>query len=169
MSKFTEIKPEELNNSPFQLIGHDWMLITAEHDNRVNTMTASWGGMGVMWGKNVAYIVLRPQRYTKELVDSAETFSLTFFDSSFKNKLSYLGSASGRNEDKISKAELTVLHADNTPYFAQGKLSILCKKLYSQPFKPEYFMAPELDEKWYPQKDYHTLYIAEIQKILMKE
>lgn len=169
MSNFVEIKPEELNKSPFQLIGTDWMLITAEKDNKVNTMTASWGGFGVMWGKNVAYIVLRPQRYTKEFVDNSDNFSLTFLDKSFKKQLGYLGTVSGRDEDKISKANLTIEHSDNTPYFQEGNLVITCKKLYAQNFKPEHFITNELDEKWYPEKDYHTLYIAEIEKILIKE
>lgn len=169
MKKFVEIKPEELNKSPFQLIGKDWMLVTAEKDSKVNTMTASWGGFGVMWGKNVAHIVLRPQRFTKEFVDSSDTFSLTFFDENFRKQLSYLGTVSGRDEDKLSKCNLTVEHSDNTPYFEEAKLVIICKKLYAQDFKPECFIANDLDEKWYPEKDYHTLYIAEVEKVLIKE
>lgn len=169
MGKFIEIKPEELNKSPFQLIGSDWMLITAEKNRKVNTMTASWGGFGVIWNKNIASIVLRPQRYTKEFVDSSDTFSLTFFENSYKKQLSYLGTVSGRDEDKISKSNLTIQHSDDTPYFEEGKLVIFCRKLYSQELKPECFIAKELDQECYPEKDYHTLYIAEIEKILLKE
>lgn len=72
---FKEMKPEELQKNPFTMIGKEWLLVTAEKDGKANTMTASWGGMGVMWGKNTAFIVLRPQRYTKEFIDSTETFS----------------------------------------------------------------------------------------------
>ena len=169
MSKFNEIQPEQFEQSPFKLIGQDWMLITAEKDGKVNTMTASWGGFGVMWAKNVAYIVIRPQRYTKEFVDNSDTFSLTFLDNSFKKTLSYLGTKSGRDEDKIKNSKLTVLHTDEIPYFEEANIAILCKKLYAQEFKPEYFIAQELNEKWYPDVDYHTLYIAEITKILLKE
>lgn len=169
MNKFKEIKPDELNKNVFQLIGKDWMLITAEKDNKVNTMTASWGGFGVMFNKNVVSIVLRPQRYTKEFVDDSDTFSLTFLSENFRDQLKYLGSASGRNEDKISKSNLTVNHLDNTPYFEEGNLIIICKKIYAQPLNPDCFIANELDEKWYPQKDYHTFYMAEIEKILIKE
>jgi flavin reductase (DIM6/NTAB) family NADH-FMN oxidoreductase RutF len=169
MNKFKEIKPEELDKNVFQLIGKDWMLITAEKDNKVNTMTASWGGFGVMFNKNVVSIVLRPQRYTKEFVDSSDTFSLTFLDESFRKQLSYLGTTSGRDEDKISKSNLTVNHLDNTPYFEEGNLIIICKKIYAQTLNPDCFIASELDEKWYPQKDYHTFYMAEIEKILVKE
>ena len=166
MDKFKEIKPEELDKSPFQLIGNEWMLITAEKDNKVNTMTASWGGFGVIFGKNVVYIVIRPSRYTKEFVDNSNTFSLTFFDKSFKKRLSYLGTVSGRDEDKISNSNLTITHSGDTPYFEEAKIAIICKKIYAQELKSECFISNEVNLKCYPDKDYHTLYIAEIEKVL---
>lgn len=165
---FREIKPEEFNFSPFRLIGKDWMLITAEKEGKVNTMTASWGGLGVMWNKNVAYIVIRPQRYTKEFVDNSDSFSLTFFDNSFKDTLSYLGTKSGRDENKIEKSNLTLVHDNNIPYFQEANMSIFCKKLFAQEYRPESFIDQELNEKIYPNVDHHTLYIGEITKILMK-
>ncbi|WP_434800314.1 flavin reductase family protein [Acetoanaerobium noterae] len=116
---YKEINPIDLNESTFRLIGHDWMLVTAAHNSRVNTMTASWGGFGVLFNKNVAYIFVRPQRFTKEFVDGSDRFSLTFFDKSFKKELSYLGTASGKDEDKISKAGLTTLYLGETPYFEE--------------------------------------------------
>ena len=82
-------------------------------------MTASWGGFGVLFNKNVAYIFVRPQRFTKEFVDGSDRFSLTFFDKSFKKELSYLGTASGKDEDKINKAGLTTLYLVETPYFEE--------------------------------------------------
>ena len=145
------------------------MLITAQNDNKVNTMTASWGGFGFMFAKNVVYIVIRPQRYTKEFVDGSDTFSLTFFDESFKKQLNYLGTVSGRDEDKISKSNLTVQYLNDTPYFEEANIAIICKKIFAQDFKQESFLANELDKKWYTEKDYHTLYIAEIEKIIIKE
>ena len=166
---FKEIRPEEFNFSPFKLIGKDWMLITAEKEGKVNTMTASWGGLGVMWNKNVAYIVIRPQRYTKEFVDSSDSFSLTFFDDNFKDILSYLGTKSGRDENKIEKSNLTVIYDDNIPYFNEANISIFCKKLFAQEYKPESFIVQDLNEKNYPNADHHTLYIGEITKILVKE
>jgi len=168
MTKFNEIKPELFEQSPFKLIGKDWMLITAEKDGKINTMTASWGGFGVMWAKNVAFIVIRPQRYTKEFIDNSDTFSLTFLDNSHRSTLSYLGTKSGRDEDKIKNSHLTVLHTDGVPYFEEATTAILCKKLYAQEYKPESFIGQELNEKMYPDGDYHTLYIAEITKILVK-
>jgi flavin reductase (DIM6/NTAB) family NADH-FMN oxidoreductase RutF len=169
MSQFKEIKPEEFKESAFKLIGKDWMLITAAKEDKVNTMTAAWGGLGVMFNKNVVYAVIRPQRYTKEFVDYADTFSLTFFEDSLKKQLGYLGKVSGRDEDKISKANLTVQYEKATPYFEEAKLVIICKKLYTQDFKPENFLDKELEQRWYPENDHHTLYIAEVEKIMIKD
>lgn len=164
-----EWKPEELRENPFSLIGKTWMLVTAEKDGKVNTMTASWGGVGILWGKEVAFVFIRPQRYTKEFVDNATTLSLTFLDESFRKTLGYLGSVSGRDEDKIAKSGLTVAHEGETPYFAQGRLVVFGRKLFAQPFDPKCFQDPSLDGAFYPQKDYHTMYVVEIQKILTKE
>ncbi len=169
MNNFIEIKPEQFDQNPFKLIGSEWMLITAGKDKNVNTMTASWGGLGVMWGKNVSFMVIRPQRFTKEFIDSSNEFSLSFFDSSFKKQLSYLGSVSGRDEDKITRANLTVAQSDNVPYFDEAKIVIVCKKLYCQEYRRECFIDPELDTKWYPESDHHTLYISEVIKILVRE
>ena len=168
MRDYKEINPKELNESTFKLIGSNWMLITAAKNETVNTMTASWGGLGVLWNKNVAYIFIRPQRYTKEFVDASDKFSLTFFDESFKKDLSYLGTVSGRDENKISKTKLSISYIENIPVFEEAKLTILCRKLYAQDLDPNCFIDKSLADKCYPNKDYHTVYVAEIEKVLIK-
>lgn len=165
---FQEIKPAELQKNPFKMIGSEWLLITAKDGDKCNTMTASWGGVGVMWGKNVAFIVVRPQRYTKEFIDAADTLSLSILDDSFRKTLSYLGSVTGRDEDKIQKSGLTVAYQGETPFFEEANTVILGRKLYAQPYQPECFIDKSCDEKWYPQKDYHVMYIVEIEHILVK-
>lgn len=169
MSNFHEISTKELSGNTFKMIGNDWMLVTAEKENQVNTMTASWGGFGVMWGKDVAFIVIRPQRYTKEFVDSAKTFSLSFFDDKDKSILAYCGKVSGRSEDKIQKTGLITAYHEETPYFSQAKTVLICKKLYNQPMHKEGFTDANLYENWYHNNDVHTIYIAEITKILVRD
>ncbi len=169
MEGFYEIKPEEIQKNPFTAIGKEWMLITAEKEGRVNTMTASWGGFGVMWNRNVAYIVIRPQRYTKGFVDAADSFSLAFFDKGFEKELAYLGTVSGRHEDKIAELKLKLLYSDATPYFENAALVLICKKLYRQEYSGEAFISTAVRDEHYREKDFHTLYIAEIEKVLVKE
>lgn len=169
MSEFKTISIEELNKSACKMIGKDWMLVTAAKDGKVNTMTASWGGLGVMWGKNAAFIVIRPQRYTKEFIDNSDRLSLTFYNEDKKKILSYLGTVSGRDEDKVGKSGLTVEFDGDVPYFEEAEIVMEVKKMYHQEFKPECIIDNEIDSKWYPEKDYHTLYICEIEKVMVKQ
>lgn len=167
MSEFKNISPDQFDFSPFRLIGKEWMLITAENEGKVNSMTASWGGLGVMWGKNVAYVVIRKSRFTKKLVDAADSFSLTFFEhKKYQKTLGYMGSVSGRDEDKIEKSGLTVAHQNGVPYFAEAKTVLLCKKLCRQYIAPESFIDDSIDGQWYSDSDYHDLYIVEVEEIL---
>ncbi|NDW18805.1 flavin reductase family protein [Dysgonomonas sp. 216] len=169
MKNFREEDVKDLQLNAFDL-KNKWMLITAGKDGAVNTMTASWGGFGVMWGKDVVFVVIRPQRYTKEFIDGTDSFSLTFFDESFKKQLSYLGRVSGRDEAKIEKAGLTVsLNDEKTPYFKDAETVIFAKKLFAQPLNESSFLDTDIIDRWYPEKDFHTLYIAEVTKILTKD
>lgn len=169
MKQFKEISVEEIKGNPFEMIGKDWMLVAAEKEGKVNAMTASWGGLGVIWNKNVAYVFLRPQRYTREFVDSSDTFSLSFYDESHRGKLQYLGSVSGRQEDKMAKAGLTLLEGESAPCFEEARAVLMCRKLYSQKFEPECFVDQDVEKVNYPNKDYHLMYIAEIEKVLVRE
>ena len=165
---FKEISAESLQENPFHLIGKEWMLVTAEKEGKLSTMTASWGGLGVMWNKNSAFIALRPQRYTKEFVDASTHLSLSFLDETHRKELAYCGRVSGRDEDKISHCGFTVAHEGETPYFEEARLVLICKKRFAQPYKADSFIDPEIME-CYEKKDYHTLYILEIEKVLVKE
>ena len=111
-------------NTIFAELGRDWALITAQKDGKVNTMTAAWGGIGVMWGKDVAFVVVRPTRYTKEFLDAGDTFSLSFLPAEHKKTLSYFGSVSGREEDKIAKSGLAIAREDDIPYFEAAEKAV---------------------------------------------
>ncbi|NAS19212.1 flavin reductase family protein [Clostridium butyricum] len=163
-----EIKHENFQENAFEMIGKDWLLITAEKDGKVNTMTASWGGVGVLWNKKVAYIFIRPQRYTKEFVDFSDRLSVCVLPNSYRKELAYLGNVSGKDEDKISNANLKVQKYEDVPYFDEARLTLICRKLYAQDLKEEYFIEKDIIDKWYPEKDYHTMYVVEIEKILSK-
>ena len=169
-----EISFTELQFNPFDLIGRDWMLITAGNEERgYNTMTASWGHLGTIWGHSVsnptAVIYVRPQRYTKEFVDREQYFTLCFFDEQYHKSLGYLGSHSGRDGDKVAHVGMTPVFADGTTYFAEAKLVLFCRKLYQAPLREEYFIDHEVVEDCYPKRDFHDLYIAQIEKVLVAE
>src|SRR6056297_354780 len=100
---FTKIKPDKLRENPFQLIGQQWMLVTAGTLKHWNTLTASWGGMGVLWNRNVCFAFIRPSRYTYEFIEEHEDFTLSFFAEKYREALRYCGSHSGREVDKAAQ------------------------------------------------------------------
>lgn len=166
---FKEIAIEDLQLNPFQKISRQWMLITAGDELESNTMTASWGGLGIMWGKNVATAYIRPQRYTKEFVDNNDLFTLSFLPEEKREALNICGRVSGRDvEDKWAEAGLHPYYVDGTTAVEEAEMVLVCKKLYAQEMYPECFIETECDTKWYPQADYHTMYIAEIVKVLVR-
>lgn len=166
---FKEIKAEELTMNPFTKIGKEWLLITAGNEEKCNTMTASWGSMGVMWGKNAVTIYIRPQRYTKEFVDREESFTISVLPEQYRKALNYCGTVSGKGIDKIKEAGLTPCFVEGTAGIAEAEMVMVCRKMYHDDIKPECFDETANDGKWYPEKDYHTMYIAEVVKVLVKE
>ena len=161
-----QIEINEFSENPFKLIGSDWMLITAKKGDKTNMMTASWGGVGILWNKPVATIYVRPQRYTKEFIDNEEYFSLCVLTEEYRQILNYCGTKSGRDEDKIAETKLTIDESEKAPIFKESRLVLICKKLYAQDLTEQSFIDKSLVEKNYKAKDFHTMYIAEIEKIL---
>lgn len=170
MSDFQSITPEEITKNPFSMIGKDWFLITAEDPNtgKVNTMTASWGCLGVLWNKPVLVCFIRPQRHTIEFVNTASRLSCSFLPEEYRTALRFCGTKSGRDHDKFAETGLSVLHDENnTPYVAESDLVILSRKLYVGSIEENEFLDPSLLSH-YPQKDYHTVFVCEIESVLKK-
>lgn len=165
---FEKMDPKALDQNVFSLIGDQWMLITAGTKEACNTMTASWGGLGVLWGKPVATVYIRPQRYTLEFVERQDTFTLCFFGEEYRKALALCGSKSGRDVDKVKECGFTVEMAENAPYFEEADLVLVCKKAYWQDMDPTHFLDGEIDGRWYPEKDYHRIFIGEILEALRK-
>jgi flavin reductase (DIM6/NTAB) family NADH-FMN oxidoreductase RutF len=166
---FEKIDPRDLEGNVFRRIGDQWMLLTAGDKTACNTMTASWGGLGVLWGEPVATIYVRPQRYTKEFIDREKTFSLSFYGEEYRKALALCGAKSGRNIDKVKECNFTVEYGlGDTPYFAQAELVLICEKQYVDELDPKNFISDAPVGKWYPKQDLHTMYIGKIVEVLKK-
>lgn len=167
MNEFTQTDCLALHDNLFKLIGKDWMLVTAGDQKSYNTMTASWGGAGVLWNKNVAFTFIRPQRYTLPFMEANDYYTLSFYPEDMRSALSYCGAKSGRNVDKAKETGLIPVFDEKAPYFSQARLVLVCKKLYAQDLTPSCFIDKTLDNN-YKEKDYHKMFIGEIVKVLIK-
>ena len=105
-----EINIREIRKSAVELISDGWGLVTAGTEEKFNTMTVSWGALGEIWGKDAAFVFIRPQRYTFEFIEKEEVFTLAFFSEEYKDALKICGSKSGRDIDKIAATGLTPVH-----------------------------------------------------------
>ena len=168
-----EISVHDLKCNPMDLIAREWMLVTAgTRDRGYNTMTASWGHLGSIWGHGgglpTSVVYLRPQRYTKEFMDREAYYTLSFFPEQYRKDLNLLGSRSGRDDpEKVSKTELTPVFERDWTFFAQARLVLICRKLYHAPILPEGFVDREVMEESYPNRDFHEMYVGEIKKVLV--
>lgn len=166
---FKEIKPAEIDGNALGRVGSQWMLITAQNrEGKVNAMTASWGALGVLWNRPVGICYIRPQRYTKEFVDASERFTFSFLPEKYRSALNLLGSKSGRESDKITEAGLHIVRDGEAAYFEEAELALVNRKIYLQYLDPAGFIDPSI-AKNYPLKDYHCVYVGEIEKCLKAE
>ena len=164
-----KIPVRQLALDPITKIGKDWMLITAGNEARgYNTMTASWGHLGHIWGYDTSVSYVRPQRYTKQFVDREEKYTLCFFPG-YKKEMGYLGTKSGRDEDKVAAVGLTPVFGEDFTYFAEASLVLVCRKLYQAPLKEEYFLDPAVVESSYPNRDFHDMYVGQILEAYINE
>jgi len=165
---FKIIQPEELSGNVFDLIGNRWMLLTAGDRDGFNTMTVSWGGLGVLWGKEVATCYVRPQRYTRKFLEKSGFFTLSVYPEVLRDIHSVCGGMSGRDVDKAGAAGLTpVFDGNGATYFAEAELVIVCKKIYFADFDPANFLDGTIMGN-YPERDFHRMYIGEIVEVLQR-
>lgn len=179
---FSEIDIQTFSINPFDKIGKQWMLVSAgeipeegsQQDNSVpasakrwNTLTASWGGLGFLWNKPVAFVFIRKSRYTHEFMEQADAFTCSFFPEQYRKALAFCGSHSGREFDKaletgITPFSMTSLYPElKAVGFKEAETILTCKKLY----KRELPISEELDPSittLYPDSDFHSMYIGEI-------
>ena len=166
---FVKTNISSLGLDPFSKIGQDWMLITAGKPGNFNTMTASWGQVGVLWNKNVLTCYIRPNRYTFGFIEENETFTASFFPKEFRKALAFCGANSGRDCDKAAETGLTPAEIDGTMSFEEAEIVLVCRKLYSYDLNKDNFLTDDgLPEQFFSKDPYHRAYISEIVGVYKK-
>lgn len=165
MKELANIK--EVKENLVKLISEDWALVSAGDNEKWNTMTISWGAVGELWGKDVVFAFIRPQRYTKEFMDNSDYFTVSFFDEKYRDALKICGTKSGRDCDKINMAGLTAEYDGEAVYPSEARLVVKCRKIAVQKMDNSGFIDETIESN-YKSGDYHFVYIGEIEKVLEK-
>lgn len=168
MHVFQPVTPEEVDDGAFTYNGSK-VLVTAEKDGKVDSTAASFGGVGYIWGRRIIFVCVRGSRLIKEHIDAAGEFSISFLNSKeYRGTLKYMEAVSGRDEDKIANARLTVNYDDGVPFIDEADNVITAKVLFGQECGEESFVEKDIIDEFYKNGDYHYMYIGEIQKILIR-
>ncbi len=164
------IDPKEIPGNLIKLIADEWMLVTAGTREKFNTMTANWGGAGYLWNRPVAFVFIRPERYTFEFAEQSEMFTLSFYDEKYRNALNICGVKSGRDCDKVKEAKLTPIFTNKgLPAFEEAKIVLEVRKIYADMLSEDAFLDKEPIKNHYLTKgNLHKLYIVQIEKVWIK-
>lgn len=163
-----KITYNQLNLNVLHAWNSGWYLLTAGDfaSGAYNTMTVSWGSIGVMWNKPFIQVVVRPQRHTYAFIEKYSTFTLSAFPESYRPALNLLGTKSGRDGDKIAEAGLTPIASSlvAAPTFAEAELVFECEKMYYDDINPAHFLAEHIAPHY--KGDYHRVYYGAIKAIM---
>ena len=173
-SRYDKLEASDLPDNVIQLIGKEWMLVTAGDENSFNTMTASWGGVGYIWERPSTFIFIRDTRYTYQFLQQHESFTLSFFNEKYRNALRICGTMSGRNTDKVKEAGLTPLETPSgLMSFEEARMIIECKKMFVQELDyanlTEPYKSKIMEEAYKNESSKHQMFISEIVNIWIKK
>lgn len=173
-SRYDKIEASDLPDNVIQLIGKEWMLVTAGTKNSYNTMTASWGGIGYIWERPSTFIFIRDTRYTYQFLQREESFTLSFFDEKYRNALRICGTRSGRDTNKIEEAGLIPLETPSgLMSFGEARMIIECKKMFVQELDyanlTEPYKTKVMEESYKNESSKHQMFISEITNIWVKK
>ncbi len=165
---YRQISADKIPGNIIKMLGENWMLITAGDKEQFNMMTASWGGIGRLYEKPVAICFINPTRYTYQLMEKNDTYTLTFYTEAYRDALQFNGTNSGRNIDKVKGSGLTpVTTPAGSQAFTEAWMIIECRKLVSQSLTPEAVSDDKIKEE-YAGKQLHKMYIGEIINVWVK-
>lgn len=166
--QFNDILLNQFDVNPFKAFDK-WFLLSAGKKDDFNSMTISWGEMGIMWGKPIVTVGVRHSRHTFKFMENNDHFAISYFDENYKKSLSLYGCKSGRDIDKMSSEHFTPCFINDTVVFEEAQYAIICKKIYEHEITRENFVG--LNHKDFystDNNDLHKIYYGEVVRILKK-
>ena len=160
---FTEMDPEDLHDNIFKLVGKDFFVVTAGTKEHYNSMTASGGGLVLLFRRPATLCILREDRYTLELMKEEQVYTISYFPDDYKKQVLFLGSASGRASNKMEVVDLSPIQTPSgTPTYAEARLVFECSLMALTTPQTDDFVTPEtreLTEKGFQEAGLYRKYV----------
>jgi flavin reductase (DIM6/NTAB) family NADH-FMN oxidoreductase RutF len=171
---FKQISPEEICDNVFTLVEKVFPVITAGKEDHYNSMTASGGGLGLLFKKPTTWCILQASRYTLELIQKEQTYTMSYFTNEYKKQILFLGSKSGRDSDKMKEVELTSVQTSSGDMsFKEARLIMECRLMQITTPHPDDFYAQEakdyINEAYKGASDYRKYVFGEITHVWVKK
>ena len=146
----------------------DWGAVAVDDGNERNAMLVSWCAIGYMWDNPTFTVYIFKDRFTQHILDNAQYFSVSIFHNDrYDKSLLYLGSTSGKNEDKFKGCGLNVTEINGIPCFADADYIILCRKAASVDFVRETMESFVTYNPYYDEYDgVHRIFEGHIVQVL---
>lgn len=169
-SGWRNIEPSEVEDNFVKLLHENMGLLTVGAPGQTNSMTIGWGTFGTLWSVPVFNVYVSEDRYTHGLMETSDTYTVSFLSREHRDDVIYLGTHSGRDGDKISQTSLTLKYTESgTPYFEEAFLIIECRKQYGAPFDSS--RLGEIPSGFYDKTHVgiHSAYVGQIMQILVND
>jgi len=163
-----KVMPTDYVTETYAMLDRGGLLLSTSGKNeKLNVMTIGWGLVGILWYKPTFAVAVRPTRYTYRLLEESNEFTVNVPSRGIEKIIEYCGNVSGRDHDKFREMNLTPLPGRRvkSPMISECVVHYECNVIYKTKIKIGH-LPKEIVSKYYPSKDYHTLYIGEIISVL---
>jgi flavin reductase (DIM6/NTAB) family NADH-FMN oxidoreductase RutF len=167
----TEIRYTDCLPALFEHMAKEGVLLASlDSQGKANVMTIGWGTVGVIWGRPVFSVLVRPSRYTYECIENTGDFTVNLQSAGARHAAELCGTVSGRDRDKLAELNWTTLPSASiaTPIIAQCVLHYECRVIAKSDIHPD-ALAPAMVGNFYRKGDFHRVYYGEILRVTADE
>lgn len=139
------------------------LLVSTDEKGTPNVMTIGWAQVGVVWGKPIMSVLVRPSRFTYGMMEQVPDFTVNVPAPEMEETVQFCGSVSGRQYDKFQERELTATPSRHlcSPIIEECLLHYECKVVHKNDVVPEALTA-DIVTACYPKGDFHRIYFGEV-------
>ncbi len=158
---YTNVPYTAYLNDTLRILRNPGLLLVAAADGKANAMTIGWGMVGPVWGKTIMLVMVRPSRYTYNLMEQSDSFTVCVPAPAMRQAVAYCGQYSGRDGDKLEACHLSLLPSTQVtaPGIAGCPVIYECRIVHKNDVVPP-TLAQDITA--YPRGDYHRMYSGEI-------